>query len=79
MIMLISKDENIKTSSVYVASLILKLFQKKKETKLSIFEVSKELRKYDIKHYRQVFFGLAFLYSTGIVDFKEPYIYIMNE
>ncbi|MEK6645625.1 MAG: hypothetical protein AABY84_03000 [Candidatus Firestonebacteria bacterium] len=77
--MLISKDENIKTSSVYVASLILKLFYKKKATKLSIFEVSKELRKYEIEHYRQVFFGLAFLYSTGIVNFKEPYIYIKND
>lgn len=77
--MLISKDENTKTSSVYVASLILKLFQKKKETKLTIFEVSKELKKYDIENYRQVFFGLAFLYSTGVVDFKEPYIYTVND
>jgi len=76
--MLISKDENIKTSSVYVASLILKIFHKNKTTRLSIFELSKELKKYDIDHYRQFFFGLAFLYSTGVVDFNEPYIYTIK-
>lgn len=78
MYMLISKDEDFKTSPVYTASLILKLFQKKKETKLSIFEIYRELKKNDIHHYRQVFFGLAFLYSTGIIQFTEPYIYIVN-
>lgn len=76
--MLLSKDENIKTSSVYVASLILKMFQKKKLKKLSIFEVAEELKKYNIEHYRQVVFGLAFLYSAGVVDFKEPYIYTLK-
>lgn len=75
--MLISKDENIKTSSVYVASLILKILKKKKQKKISIFEISKELKKYEIEHYRQIVFGLTLLYSTGIVDFKEPYIYTL--
>ena len=76
--MLLSKDENIKTSSVYVASLILKMFQKKKLKKLSIFEVAEELKKYEIEHYRQIIFGLSFLYSSGVVDFKEPYIYTLK-
>jgi len=76
--MLLSKDENIKTSSVYVASLILKMFQKKKLTKLSIFEVAEDLKKYNIEHYRQVVFGLSFLYTAGVVDFKEPYIYTLK-
>ena len=77
--MLISKDENIKTSSVYVASLILKHIQEKKVDKISIFELSKELKKHNIKRYRHLFFGLAFLYSTGIIDFKEPFIYLNNK
>ncbi len=76
--MLLSKDENIKTSSVYVASRILKVFQKKKLKKLSFFEVTEELKKYEIKHYRQIVFGLSFLYSTGVVDFEEPYIYVLK-
>lgn len=77
--MLVSKDENIKTSSVYVASLILKQIQKQKVDKISIFEISKELKKHNIFRYRHLFFGLAFLYSSGIIDFKEPFIYIKNK
>lgn len=77
--MLLTKDENIKTSSVYVGSLILKLFQKKRVNKLSIFEVSEHLRKYKIIHYRQVFFGLAFLYASNIVDFQEPFITLVSK
>lgn len=77
--MLVSKDENIKTSSVYVASLILKQIQKQKVDKISIFEVSKELKKQNISRYRHLFFGLAFLYSAGIIDFKEPFIYIKKK
>lgn len=77
--MLISKDENIKTSSVYVGSIILKLLQQSKNGKISIFEMSEHLKKHDIIHYRQMFFGLALLYSTGIIDFQEPYIYVVND
>ncbi|AWG23295.1 hypothetical protein FFWV33_18060 [Flavobacterium faecale] len=77
--MLVSKDENIKTSAVYVASLILKKIQKQKVDKISIFEISKELKKYNITRYRHMFFGLAFLFSSGIIDFKEPFIYIKNK
>jgi hypothetical protein len=77
--MIISKDENIKTSSVYVASLVLKYFQSKRVKQISIFEISQELKKYEVIHYRQIFFGLAFLYTTGVIDFKEPYIYILND
>lgn len=71
--MLISKNENIKESFVYVGSLVLKLAKQKKCNKLSIFEY---LKKFNITHYRQVIFGLLFLYSTGIIEFKEPYIYV---
>ena len=70
--MLISKDENIKTSSVYVASLILKLFYKKKATKLSILRFPKSSEKYEIEHYRQVFFGLAFYIQQGLSISKNP-------
>lgn len=77
--MLVSKDENIKTSSVYIASLILKQIQSIKADKISIFEISKELKKYNVTRYRHMFFGLAFLYSSGIIEFKEPYIYIKSQ
>lgn len=77
--MLINKDENIKTSSVYVASLILKEFKKQKGGRLSVFQLSTALKKQNIQQYRQMFFGLAFLYSTGIIEFNEPYIYTLND
>ena len=77
--MLVSKDENIKTSPVYVASLILKKIQKQRVDKISIFEISKELNRHNITRYRHMFFGLAFLYSSGIIEFKEPYIYIKKK
>ncbi len=71
--MLISKDENIKTSVVYVGSLILE--QLKQTDKITIFEVAEKLQKRKILSYRHIVFALMFLYSCGIVDFKEPYIY----
>ena len=77
--MLVSKDENIKTSSVYVASLILKNIQRQKVDKISIFELSKDLKKHNITRYRHLFFGLAFLYSSGIIEFKEPFIYVRKQ
>ena len=77
--MLINKDENIKTSSVYVASLILKELKNHKSGRITIFQLASALKKQNIQQYRQVFFGLAFLYSTGIVEFNEPYVYILND
>lgn len=77
--MLVSKDENIKTSSVYVASLILKFIQRQKADKISIFDISNDLKKYNITRYRHIFFGLAFLYSSGIIDFNAPFIYINKQ
>ena len=76
--MLVTKDENIKTSSVYVGSLILTLFQNKRVAKLTLFEVSDFLRKHQVVHYRQVFFGLAFLYVSNVIEFDEPYISIVS-
>ncbi len=73
--MLISKDENIKTSVVYVGSLILKQIKKSDTDKISIFEIAENLQKHNIISYRQIVFALMFLYSCGIIDFKEPFIY----
>ncbi|MFR1813784.1 hypothetical protein [Dysgonomonas capnocytophagoides] len=77
--MLISKDENIKTSPVYVGYAILQLFRDKKTSKLSIFEISQGMRKNNIKTYRQLVFGLTFLYATALIDFKEPHIYLRKQ
>lgn len=74
--MLISKDENIKASAVYVGSLILGIFRKSNADKLTLFEISDHLKTHQVLYYRQIFFGLALLYATDIIRFDEPYIWI---
>jgi hypothetical protein len=71
---LLKKDRQIKESFVYGGYLILKKLKRSKENKLSFYEVSQELTKEGIIHYRQQFFCLMFLYSCGVIDFKEPYV-----
>lgn len=73
--LLISKDGEIKTSSVYVGYLILKELKKKKDDKISIYDIGAALKKEGITHGSQFLFGLVFLYSTGVIEFKEPYVY----
>ena len=72
---LISKDEQIKTSVVYVGYLVLKELKKNKDEKISIFDMTDALKKRNITHYRQIIFALMFLHSCGVIDFREPYIY----
>lgn len=72
---LISKDEQIKNSVVYVGYLILKEIKKNKDNKVSIFDLAEMLKKRNVIHYRQIIFALMFLHSCGIIDFREPYIY----
>lgn len=76
--LLISKDEKIKNSVVYVGYLILKELKKNNSNKVSIFEIIDVLKKRNITHSRQIVFGLMFLHSCGIIDFREPYIYKTN-
>lgn len=73
--MLVSKDENIKTSAVYVGSLVLQQLKETNKDKITIFEIAENLQKKNIISYRQIVFALMFLYSCEIIDFKEPYIY----
>ncbi len=73
---LITKDENIKTTPIYIGYLVLKILKHKKDNKITIFEVMDSLKKeLKIVHYGQFILALIFLYSTGIIDFTEPYIY----
>lgn len=73
---LISKDETIKGSPIYIGYLILNELKKHDEDKISIFELIDKLRaKQSLLHYRQILFSLLFLYSTGVIGLQEPYIY----
>ena len=73
---LITKDESIKTTPIYIGYLILKILKSKKEDKVSIFEVTEKLKKeLVIIHYRQIVLSLPFLFAAGVINFREPYIY----
>lgn len=69
---LISKDENIQQSAIYIGYIIL--LQLKKEEKISIYKMYNILKKRQITNTRQIMFSLVFLYENDIIDFKEPYI-----
>ncbi len=72
---LVSKDEPLRTSMVYIGYLILKRLEKASEARLSLPELAKHLNAHGVNEYRPIMFGLVFLYSVGAIDFKAPYIY----
>ncbi|MCF6350298.1 MAG: hypothetical protein L3J23_04635 [Flavobacteriaceae bacterium] len=72
---LISKDENIKNSIVYIGYIILKELSLRKDKKMSIYDVASLLKKNDLLNGEQLNYSLMFLYATDIVDFDEPYIF----
>lgn len=73
---IITKDENIKGSPVYIGFLILKEIRKKEDTKITLVEAVNKLKnELGLIHYRQIVFGLMFLYMNNIIDFSNPYIY----
>jgi hypothetical protein len=71
---ILSKDQDIKTSYIYGGYLIIKMLKRASGGRLSFYEISDELGKNGLKHYRQQFFCLMFLYSTDIISFHEPYV-----
>ena len=69
-------DNNIKSSVMYVGYLILKEIGERGTEKISIYDLSKALKKYGINSSRQLVLGLSFLYAVDIVYFEEANIWI---
>lgn len=61
---------------MYIGYIILKEIQKQNTDKVSIFDVSKALKKAGITSSRQLILGLSFLYSVNIIDFEEANVWI---
>ena len=61
---------------MYIGYLILKEIQKRDAEKISIYDVSKALKKAGITCSRQLILGLYFLYSVDIVEFEEANIWV---
>lgn len=74
--MMIVNSSVLKSSAMYIGYLILKEIQKQGRDKVSIYDVSKALKKSGVSSSRQLVLGLSFLYSVNIVDFEEANIWV---
>lgn len=74
--MMMANSNALKSSAMYIGYLILKEIQKQGKDKVSIYDVSKALKKSGISSSRQLVLGLSFLYSVNIVEFEEANIWV---
>ena len=73
---MMANSNALKSSAMYIGYIILKEIQKQNTDKVSIFDVSKALKKAGITSSRQLILGLSFLYSVNIVDLEEANVWI---
>lgn len=73
---MMANSNALKSSAMYIGYIILKEIQKQNTDKVSIFDVSKALKKAGITSSRQLILGLSFLYSVNIIDFEEANVWI---
>lgn len=70
---LISPEQDIHLSSVYIGFLVLKLLKCKDS--ITIFELYSVLRKeVDVVNFRMMICALSFLFMSGLIYFNKPYI-----
>jgi hypothetical protein len=74
--MMLASSNALKSSAMYIGYLILKEIRKQEVEKISIYDVSKVLKKAGITSSRQLILGLSFLYSVNIVEFEEANIWV---
>lgn len=74
--MMVANNNVLKSSAMYIGYLILKEIKKQDTDKVSIYDISKVLKKNGITSSRQLMLGLSFLYSVDIVDFEEANIWV---
>jgi len=75
---LISKDDDLATSAPVIGFAILKLLKEKELSRVSIFELAREIKKRDKAGVRGVYYGMLFLYSLGLIEFHAPYVSLNN-
>ena len=73
---MVANNNSVKSSAMYIGYLILKEIREKNSDKVSIYDISRVLKKKGINSSRQLVLGLSFLYSVDIVEFEEANIWI---
>lgn len=74
--MMMANSNALKSSVMYIGYLILKEVQRQGTSKISIYDVSKALKRAGVTNSRQLILGLSFLYSVNVVEFEEANIWI---
>lgn len=72
---LVSKDEMLNTSMVYIGYLVLKELDSATDRRVSLTFIMSHLKKKKITQYRPIMFALIFLHAIGAIEFRAPYIY----
>ncbi len=73
--LLISAEKDVRSSSVYLAYLVLKRLDQ--DARITIFELYTEIKKHcNTFNYADALYSLIFLYMLGLIKFHEPYIYL---
>lgn len=73
---MVANSNTLKSSAMYIGYLILKEIKKLGSDKVSIYDISRVLKKNGITSSRQLMLGLSFLYSVDIVEFEEANIWV---
>ncbi len=71
---LFSKDEDLQASPPIFAYKILHFMERRKVSKISIFDVSENFKKEKWFSPRNLYFAMMFLFSLGIIEFEHAYI-----
>lgn len=71
---LFNKDQNIEQSPPIVGYEIMKYVTAKKRRKMSIFDIAERFQHEKWFSVDNLYLGVIFLYSVGLVEFKEPYL-----
>lgn len=73
---MVASSNVLKSSAMYVGYLILKEIKKLDVDKISIYEVSRALKRNGIVSSRQLVLGLSFLFSVNLIEFEEANIWV---
>lgn len=76
MSIMVANSNSIKSSVMYIGYLILKEIKVQNVDKVSIYDVSRALKRKGINSSRQLVLGLTFLYSVDVVEFEEANVWI---
>lgn len=76
---LILKDEDLMSSPSVVGYNILKLLKDKNKVKMSIFDVADHFKNEKWFSPKTLYFAMIFLFSTGIIEFRNSYIVMIEK